>query len=64
MEHVADTFIPVIDGILHPVEKPFCYDPTCPCHEDEGEIAILHSHVEQGHLTPEEATNIVTGKTV
>lgn len=65
MEPFADNFIPVIVGdMLHPADKPFCYDPACPCHEDEGEIANLAYHVQEGHVTPEEATNIVNGKTI
>lgn len=65
MEPFADNFVPVIAGnILHPDDKPFCYDPACPCHVDAGEIANLVYHVEQGHLTPEEATAIAAGKTI
>lgn len=65
MEYFADNFVPVIRGdVLHPGEKPFCYDPDCQCHEDQGEIALLSAHVQEGHITPQEATDIAAGKTI
>src|SRR5437868_3205441 len=32
-----DNFIPVIpvDDLEHTPEKPFCWDSSCPCHEDD-----------------------------
>ena len=58
------TFIPIPmeDEPLHTTESPFCPDPSCGCHEDQiliGEVAV---QVESGLLTPQEATNIVSGK--
>jgi hypothetical protein len=26
--------IPMEDSLLHHHRAPFCYDPSCPCHED------------------------------
>lgn len=47
---------------LHTPEKPFCYDQSCPCHEDELLIVEVLLHVEDGLLTPSEATDFVKGK--
>lgn len=60
----ADNFLPVVpvDYRLHTPEKPFCYDPTCPCHEDELLIAEVSFHVQDGLMTPQEATDFVGGK--
>ncbi len=51
-----------VDYILHTPDRPFCPDPSCPCHEDKEQIRILAEHVQDGLLTPNEATNIVKGK--
>ncbi len=63
MESIDDNFVPVIEGYnLHSAEKPFCYDQTCPCHEDElliEEVALL---VQDGLMTPSEATDFVNGR--
>jgi len=60
--------LPVViqeDDPIHVGSYPFCADPACPCHEESdfinGQVAI---GVEQGLLTPAEATNIVSGKQV
>ena len=52
------------DPILHTTERPFCGDPSCPCSEDPALIAEVHEAVEQGLITPEEATLIIQGKTL
>lgn len=54
--------IPMEDSILHTDESPFCYDPSCGCHEDQTLIGGVAAQVEAGLLTPDEATNIVNGK--
>ena len=67
MEGFADNFIPVIpleDDTLHPSEKPFCWDTTCPCHEDQDNIATVAQQVQDGLFTPSEATDFVNGKTI
>jgi len=38
--------------------------PTCPCHEDPARIAAVAEAVARGELTPDEATNLVSGKMV
>jgi len=51
--------------IIHTTEHPFCgIDPTCGCHEDPELIAEVHAAVEQGLITPKEATLIIQGKTL
>lgn len=51
--------------LIHTQEHPFCsIDPTCPCHEDPELLTDVAQAVEQGLLTPDEATRVVMGKTV
>ena len=65
MEPIADNFIPVIPSeyILHDDAHPFCaVDQTCSCHEDDEAIARVNQAVQDGLVTPEEATDFVLGK--
>lgn len=57
----SDNFTPVVpvDEIVHSDEKPFCDDPTCDCHEDELAIAAVNRTVQEGLLTPDEATDFI-----
>lgn len=49
----------------HTVTKPFCSaDPSCPCHEDQTNIAEINQHYQDGLFTEEEATAFVNGKMV
>ena len=50
------------DDPLHTDGNPFCYDATCGCHEDPLLIAQVAQFVEDGLLTPAEATNFVAGE--
>ncbi len=56
--------IPMEDKLLHTQETPFCSDPTCPCKEDNELLSNVARAVEQGLLTPDEATRVVLGKTL
>ena len=56
--------IPMEDPVLHTDTHPFCGDPVCPCHEDQELIMEVTQAVNQGLLTPAEATNLVNGKTL
>lgn len=56
--------IPVEDEILHTPDKPFCWDNTCPCHEDALLIAEVAAFVLQGIMTLDEATHFISGRTV
>jgi hypothetical protein len=49
---------------LHTPEAPFCYDQTCPCHEDQDDMSLVVQYVDTGLLTPQEATDFVGGHTV
>jgi hypothetical protein len=49
---------------LHTPETPYCYDQTCPCHEDQDGITLVAQYVEGGLLTPQEASDYVGGQTV
>lgn len=63
-EPFGDNFIPVIpvDAFNHSEQTPFCWDSTCPCKEDQEAIAIVGQHVQDGLITPQEATDFVNGK--
>ncbi len=55
--------VPVEDDLLHSEAYPFCaLDPTCGCHEDPLLIAEVANAVNEGLLTPDEATDFVAGK--
>ncbi len=52
------------DALLHTQEHPFCSDPSCPCKEDSELLSDVAQAVEQGLLTPDEATRVVLGQTL
>lgn len=54
--------IPMEDDLLHTNETPFCSDVICSCHEDPLLIVQVVSFVEDGLLTPTEATALVAGR--
>jgi hypothetical protein len=57
--------IPMEDDILHTEESPFCgIDPKCGCHEDPEVIAAIADAVNDGLLTPHEASLVIVGKTI
>lgn len=53
--------IPMEDASLHTDTAPFCYDPTCGCHEEDLSIVLVQRHVQDGLFTPEEASAFVAG---
>ena len=65
-KHFGDNFIPIIfvDSLEHTTDRPFCWDMTCPCHEDPDTIAEVHQAYQDGLLTAENATQIVRGQTI
>jgi hypothetical protein len=58
-------YIVFMDGpIIHTDDHPFCPDWSCPCHEDDHEAIARVAHwVEDGLLTPQEATQYILGRT-
>jgi hypothetical protein len=62
------TLIPVIESdMTHSVDYPFCdltLHPDCPCREDQENITAVNEMVQDGLLTPEEATRYVQGKMI
>ena len=62
----ADNFSYVIpvDDTIHTDLTPFCPIESCPCHEDGVEIARVAQHIQDGLITPEEATDFVFGRKV
>ena len=61
----GDNFIPVItsDGI-HTADNPFCWDDTCPCHDDQDAIALVNTAYQDGLVSADDATRIVHGRTI
>lgn len=65
MQSYGDNFTLVIsveDDLLHTATNPFCFDPTCGCHEDQELIASVAGAVTYGLLTDDEATRFVKGQ--
>ena len=58
--------IPMEDDLVHTAENPVCDDPTCPDKDDEELLAEyaqqLAPYVQDGLLTPDEATRLVQGR--
>ncbi len=63
-QHQQPFLVLMEDSILHTAERPFCGDPSCSCSEDPALIAEVNEAVEQGLITPDEATLIIQGKTL
>ena len=63
---ITDTVVPIlsIEYKEHTDGKPFCWNSGCSCHEDQNAISQVNQYVQEGLLTPEEATHLVSGKTV
>ena len=64
LQPYGDNFIPVIpvDYREHTTEKPFCWNETCLCHEDQEAINQVAGYVADGLMTPDEATDFVKGR--
>lgn len=64
LQPYGDNFIPVIlvDYREHTDEKPFCWDATCDCHDDQDAINQVAGFVADRLMTPEEATDFVKGR--
>ncbi len=56
------TYVVPVDYSEHTADNPFCYDISCTCHEDDEVIAAVNQAVQDGLITPEEATDLVLGK--
>jgi len=54
--------IPVEDNLLHTDHDPFCCDPISPCHKNSQAIEKVSDMVENGIMTPAEATRFVQGR--
>jgi len=51
------------DEFLHTHDHPFCWNSTCECHEDQDAILAVQQYILDGLLTPDEATQFVSGRT-
>ncbi len=58
------THLVIVDYLLHTEDKPFCFDQTCECHEDDLLIFQVSLFVQDGLMTPQEATDFVKGKDI
>ena len=57
-------YIVLVESTYHAEDTPFCFaDPDCPCHENKEAIERVQQWVQQGLMTPEEATNFILGRT-
>lgn len=64
-EEEHTTYVVPVDYLLHTPGNPFCpVDPSCPCHVDRENIAQVASFVQEGLMTPEEATDFVNGRMI
>jgi predicted RNA-binding protein associated with RNAse of E/G family len=64
-QHHQPLLVLMEDPIIYTDDHPFCsIDLTCGCHEDLELISEVNAAVEQGLITPEEATLIIQGKTL
>ncbi len=50
--------------LFHTPERPFCSLPTCPCHQNQKEVAKLLLAVQNGELTLRNAVDLAEGRTV
>ena len=66
MQHYGDNFVPVVPTTqsLHTEEHPFCWDETCPCHDDSDAIAGIANAINDGIITSDDAQRIIKGETV
>lgn len=63
----SDTIhVPYEDEVIveHTDTDLFCDDGTCPCHEDNENIAIVGEFVDDGLMTPNEADRYYRGGTI
>ena len=54
---------PYIDPAFHTADHPFCPDWSCTCHEEDQESTARVNHwVQEGLMTPQEATAYILGR--
>ena len=56
--------VPVEEDLLHTSDHPYCWDSTCPCHENQEAFVHIQQYVFDGLMTPDEAVLFVAGRTV
>jgi hypothetical protein len=63
-EYYASPTTPLVpsEGSLH--DAGFCYDPSCPCHEDPELVQQLEQHRQNGEVSQDDVKRIYNGKTV
>lgn len=53
--------VPYLD---HTPDRPFCWDDTCPCHEDQEAITEVYQAYQDGLLSAGDMNRILQGCTV
>ncbi len=62
-DHIQHPIVVPTDAPLHTDDNPFCFiDPTGSCRENPLLIAQVAQFIDDGLLTPDEATDFVAGK--
>jgi hypothetical protein len=56
------SYVVPVDYRLHTPEKPFCYDQSCGCHEDELLIGVVITFIADGLMTADEANDFLRGR--
>lgn len=49
---------------LHNADHLFCDDPTCPCHEDQDNMATLQGWYDEGLIGESDGKKIYRGQTL
>ena len=66
MSFTRPILIPMEDLLVHTADIPICADPTCPDKNDDDLLAEAAQQVapfvQDGLLTPDEATRLVQGR--
>ena len=52
------------EDMVHQPPYYVCAHPECKCHENQKTIDLLSEQVYTGELTPDEAMNILTGRSI
>lgn len=65
-KHFGDNFIPIIpvDYLEHITAHPFCWDRTCPCHDDYDAVEKVIAAFNDGLCTSRETYRICAGQQV
>ncbi len=63
-EYTVMPNVPPTQAIEHTPDRPFCNDPSCPCHEDPEAIGMVNQYYQDGLITADDATRTIKGKQI